>query len=110
MSADQVEMVVQSDGTVTYYYRIGADLAVLAEANVLHLKGLGNGTIGLSRLGYMRATVDEVANGQTAANRLFANGGKPTGVLMVDQVLNKDQRDRIKANFEELARLDCWKI
>lgn len=103
MSADQVEMVVQSDGTVTYYYRIGSDLAVLAEANVLHLKGLGNGTIGLSRLDYMRATVDEVANGQTAANRLFANGGKPTGVLMVDQVLNKDQRDRIKANFEELA-------
>jgi len=103
MSADQVEMVVQSDGTVTYYYRIGSDLAVLAEANVLHFKGLGNGTIGLSRLDYMRATVDEVANGQTAANRLFANGGKPTGVLMVDQVLNKDQRDRIKANFEELA-------
>lgn len=103
MSADQVEMVVNADGTVLYYYRIGADLAVLAEQNVLHLKGLGNGTIGLSRLDYMRATVDEAANSQTAANRLFASGGKPTGVLMVDQVLNKEQRDRIKANFEELA-------
>lgn len=103
MSADQVEMQVQSDGRVLYFYRIGNDLAVLAEDSVLHIKGMGNGTIGLSRLDYMRASVDEAANAQTAANRLFANGGKPTGILMVDTVLDKDQRDRLKKNFEELA-------
>jgi len=103
MSADQVELAVLADGTSVYQYRIGSDIAILAAENVLHLKGLGNGTIGLSRLDYMRATVDEAANGQTAANRLFANGGKPTGVLMIDQVLNADQRARLRANFEELA-------
>lgn len=103
MSADQVETRILDDGTLVYLYRLDNDLAVLAEESVLHLKGLGNGTVGLSRLDYMRATVDEAANGQTAANRLFANGGKPTGVLMIDQVLNTQQRDRVRANFEEMA-------
>lgn len=103
MSADQVEIRILDDGAVVYLYRLDSDLAVLAAENVLHLKGLGNGTVGLSRLDYMRATVDEAANAQTAANRLFANGGKPTGVLMIDQVFNKAERDRVKANFEEMA-------
>ena len=103
MSSDQVEMRILEDGTVVYLYSIGSDVAVLAESSVVHFKGMGNGTIGLSRLDYMRATTDEAANAQTTANQLFANGGKPTGVLMVDQVLNKEQRDRIRQNFEELA-------
>jgi len=96
-------MRILADGTVVYLYSIGSDVAVLAESSVVHFKGMGNGTIGLSRLDYMRATTDEAANAQTTANRLFANGGKPTGVLMIDQVLNKEQRDRVKQNFEELA-------
>lgn len=103
MSADQVEQRVLEDGSVVYLYRIDNDIAVLAADNVLHLKGMGNGTIGLSRLDYMRASVDEAANAQTAANRVFANGGKPTGVLMLDQVLTPEQRTRLKQNFEELA-------
>lgn len=103
MSADQVEMRILADGSVVYLYSIGSDVAVLSESSVVHFKGMGNGTIGLSRLDYMRATTDEAANAQTTANRLFANGGKPTGVLMIDQVLNKEQRDRVKQNFEELA-------
>lgn len=103
MSADQVEQQVLADGSVIYLYRIGNDVAVLASDNVLHLKGMGNGTIGLSRLDYMRASVDEAANAQTAANRVFANGGKPTGVLMIDQVLTPEQRAHVKANFEEIA-------
>lgn len=103
MSADQVEQRVLPDGSVVYLYRIDNDVAVLSADNVLHLKGMGNGTIGLSRLDYMRASVDEAANAQTAANRVFANGGKPTGVLMIDQVLTPEQRTRVKANFEEMA-------
>lgn len=103
MSADQVEHTILDDGTQVYAYTIGSDVAILAAENVLHLKGMGNGTVGLSRLDYMRATADEVANAQTAANRLFANGGKPTGVLMIDQVLKQDQRDALRKNFNDIA-------
>ncbi|KQT37688.1 phage portal protein [Methylophilus sp. Leaf414] len=103
MPADQVELRILDDGSEVYFYRIGTDVAALASENVLHIKGMGNGTIGLSRLDYMRATIGEVKNSQNAANKLFANGGKPTGVLMVDRVLDKTQRAALKVNFSEMA-------
>lgn len=103
MPADQVEMVVQPDGAAVYYYRINNDLAIIAEENVLHLKEMGNGITGLGRLEYMRGTMTESKNSQTAASKLFTNGGKPTGVLMIDKVLQKEQRDALKKRFAEMA-------
>jgi len=103
MPSDQVEMDVLDDGSVLYYYRIGNDVAVLAEENVFHIKEMGNGTTGLSRLDYMRATTTEISNSQSAATKLFTNGGKPTGVLMVDEVLTDKQRKQVRANFAEMA-------
>lgn len=102
MPADQVESFVLPDGSMAYAYRYGSDVAVLAEDSVLHLKDIGNGTEGLSKLELMRATTAEVASAQSAANRLFTNGGKPTGVLMVDQVLRPEQRDAVRARFAEM--------
>lgn len=103
MSADQVEMRVLDDGSAVYLYRVGDDLAVLAEDSVLHIKEMGNGTIGLARLDYMRSTTTEATNAQTVASKLFSSGGKPTGVLMVDNVLNPTQRAKIQSNFAEMA-------
>lgn len=103
MPADQVEHSILEDGTGVYIYRIGNDIAVLAEQNVLHLKNLGNGTTGLSKLDFMRSTLGEAGNGQRAANKVFANGGKPTGVLMADTVLTDAQRERLKQNFKEMT-------
>lgn len=103
MPADQVQPHVLEDGTMVYLYRIDDDVAVLAEENVLHLKGLGNGTVGLAKLDFMRATTDEVAKAATTASKIFGNSGKPTGVLMVDNVLKPEQRARIQSNFAEMA-------
>ncbi|GAB3763504.1 phage portal protein [Ramlibacter monticola] len=103
MPADQVTQHVLEDGSCVYVYRISNDVAVLSAENVLHLKGLGNGTTGLSKLEFMRPTTDEAAKAQTTASRLFGAHGKPTGVLMVDSVLNKTQRDAIRQNFGEMA-------
>lgn len=103
MPADQVEPKVLSDGSMVYLYSFANDIAVLAESNVLHLKNLGNGTVGLAKLEFMRSTTDEAAKAQGAASRLFGNGGKPTGVLMLDRVLNEPQRAAVKRNFEEMS-------
>lgn len=103
MAADQVECKVLDDGSMVYEYQIDSDVAVLSAQNVLHLKNLGNGTIGLAKLEFMRATVDEAAKAQTAATKVFGSGGKPTGILMVDNVLSKEQREKIKASFAEMA-------
>lgn len=99
MSADQVELQILPDGTSVYLYKLENDVAVLSADNVLHIKEMGNGTIGLARMDYMRATTTESTNAQTQASRLFSNAGKPTGVLMVDSVLTAAQRTAIQANF-----------
>lgn len=101
MAADQVEVQI-INGAAIYVYRVDSDVIVLAADNVLHIKGMGNGTLGLNRLDYMRATTAEAANGAAAANKLFSNNGKPTGILMIDNVLNTEQREAIRKNFAEM--------
>lgn len=103
MPADQVQPQVLADGSMVYLYRVGNDVAALAESNVLHLKDMGNGTVGLPRLEYMRATTTEAQSSQWQANRVFGSSGKPTGVLMVDQVLKKEQREALRERFAEMA-------
>jgi HK97 family phage portal protein len=103
MPADQVEVQVLDDGAMVYLYQLGSDIAVLASDNVLHLKNLGNGTVGLSKLEFMRATTDEAAKAQETASKVFGTGGKPTGVLMLDKVLTTEQRTRLQATFAGMA-------
>jgi HK97 family phage portal protein len=103
MPADQVSSSVLPDGTMVYEYRFGNDVAILSAENVLHIKNLGNGTTGLAKLDFMRATTTEATRAQTAASKLFGSGGKPTGVLMIDSILNPEQRDKVKKQFSELA-------
>lgn len=103
MPSDQVELRIMPDGTEVYLYRVDNDVAVLSAENVLHIKEMGNGVIGWSRLDYMRVTLGEARSAQSAASKLFATGGKPTGILMVDNVLNPDQRKVVKEGFAEMA-------
>lgn len=103
MPAHQVEPQVSDDGSMVYVYRIGANVAVLAADNVLHLKNLGNGTTGLDKLEFMRATLDEQAKAQLDASKIFGAGGKPAGLLMIDKVLNEKQRENAKRTFADMT-------
>ena len=103
MPADQVSTFVLDDGSMVYEYRLDANVAILDASNVLHLKNLGNGTTGLAKLEFMRSTTDEAAKAQGSASKVFGNGGKPTGVLMVDSVLKPEQRTQLQARFAEMA-------
>jgi HK97 family phage portal protein len=103
MPSEQVTMEVQQDGSALYFYRVGNDLAVLAEDSVLHIRGVGNGLMGLGVLDFMRATVAEAAAAQSSMLRLFANANKPSGVLMVDRILSPEHRKQIRQNFAEMA-------
>lgn len=103
MPADQVEVRVLDDGSMVYQYTLGNDVAIYDETSVLHLKNLGNGTVGLSKLEFMRATTDEVAKAQAAASKVFGNGGKPTGVLMLDKTLKPEQRAALMKSFAGMA-------
>jgi len=99
MPSDQVQQRVLDDGAVVYEYRLGYNVAILAAENVLHIKNLGNGTIGLSKLEFMRASLDEAAKAQHDASKVFGSGGKTGGLLMVDKILNETQRKAVTENF-----------
>lgn len=103
MPADQVRPVVLDDGKLVYEYMVGGVVAILAAENVLHIKNLGNGTVGLSKLEYMAATTDELAKAQESAAKIFGNSGKPTAVLMIDAALSPAQREGLRANYGELT-------
>lgn len=99
----QVEVELQGDGSVRYRYTDGAGVRVLTDDQVWHIKGPGNGVIGMSPLSYARNTI---AVGLAANNRMgkiFGNGGKPAGVLTTDHVLKDDQRAKVKQNFREMT-------
>lgn len=104
MPSDQVEPEVLPGGRMVYLYSLGDQVVVLDAENVLHLKGLGNGTIGLAKLEFMRASTDEAGKAQASASKIFGNGGKPTGVLMIDKVLSKEQRATLLERFGEMAQ------
>ena len=103
MPADQVEVRVLADASMVYLYSFGSDIAVLAAENVLHLKNLGNGTTGLAKLEFMRSATDEGAKAQAAASKIFGNGGKPTGLLMLDKILTPEQRKSMLERFAGMS-------
>jgi len=103
MSADQVEPEVLADGAMVYAYRLGNDVMVLDESNVVHLRGLGNGTTGLDKLSFMRAGVTEAAAQVRSASTIWGSNGKPTGVLMLDSVLKPEQRKALLERFAGMA-------
>ena len=103
LSADQME-VERADGRIVYIYREGQNVSVLAPENVIHWKGIGNGYIGMSKLDYMRATVNEAKNAQQNANSLYGAGSKPSGILSVDAALDDKQIADIQRRFAGMAR------
>lgn len=103
LDPDQVEVHVLPDDSIVYLRRIDNDVLALAESSILPLKGLGNGTTGLDKLHYMRPTTGEAVAAQGNAVRMFSNSGKPTGVLMVDAAMNKEQRARLAESFADMA-------
>lgn len=103
MPADQVKEIVTPDGAMFYTYSLYNEIFVFAEEDVLHLKNLGNGTSGLSKLEFMQASIAESLGQQSAAIKTFSNGGKPTAVLMTDKVLKSEQRAALQARFAEMA-------
>lgn len=101
--SSQVVPTLLADGSMVYEYHRDDGVAVYAEETVWHLKLFGNGAVGLSPLGYARNSLGIAQASEDRVSATFRNGAKPSGILMVDSALNKDQRELIRANFRSLA-------
>lgn len=101
--ADQVMPYLIETGELVYVYQVDGRQILLLEDQVLHIKDPGNGIVGISRIDFMGAGITEAVRAQAQATRTFKNGDKPAGLLYVDKVLNKEQRDALRRNFAEIA-------
>lgn len=102
MSADQVEVEVLKDGSITYKYQYEGKVLILSEQSVLHWRDKGNGIVGMSRLDYMASSVGVAIEAQNTTERNYRKSGKRPGVFMIDKLLTDAQRDEIRKRFSGL--------
>lgn len=100
--SSQVEVEIMTDGSVVYTYNDGVNIRAYGEDNIWHLKLFGNGVQGLSPLQYAANAIGISISGEEWASNIVGSGGKPTGVLMFDKILTKDQREQLAAKFKGL--------
>ena len=103
LMTEQMEVNLDESGLLTYRYTDGVNVRVFSEDSIWHNKIFGNGVIGLSPLSYARNSLGIAQAAENSVTKIYKNGGKPSGVLMIDKILTDDQRAAIKQNFAELA-------
>lgn len=99
MSAQQMKVVIGSAGETVYLYETDKGEYPFESRDIFHVKLFGNGNIGLSPLEYARSSLGLTAAADEYSNKFYTNGGKPGGVLKIDQVLSKDNREKLRENF-----------
>ena len=115
LSPDQTEVFVDKNGQVAYKYQKDGQTYILGLDDVFHIKDIGNGLIGLSKLSFMSSSVKEATDTQKFATANAENYGKPSGILTVDHILKKDkngvnERDRIRQSLYDFRTGGSSKI
>jgi HK97 family phage portal protein len=103
LSSDQVQVTVLEDGTLTYEFYINGVVVIYSQDKILHFRDKGNGVIGMSRLDYMRSSINIAINAQNTTSNTYANNNKRPGVFMIDKALTEPQRKQIRENFKGLT-------
>lgn len=93
--------------SVAYKYRPTGDAKTVVpfkRDDLMHVKGFGtDGVVGLAPLGMAREALGLSVSAEDYAGSFYANGGKPSGVLMLDRILTPDQRSKINKEFGGIA-------
>jgi HK97 family phage portal protein len=103
LMSSQMTTELMDDGSIVHTYYSGTSTRVYSSESMWHIKLFGNGVIGLSPLTHARQSLGITIAAENRLGSVYRNGGKPTGILMVDKLLTKDQRTQIRANMAELA-------
>ncbi|REF69948.1 phage portal protein [Paracoccus versutus] len=93
------------DGRLVYRVTDRGKTEDLPRDKVLHLKGFGQSIsdrdIGLSPIAVGANTMGAAMAAQEASSSVFANGMMPSGFILFDQQLTKDQRAQARKNLIE---------
>lgn len=103
----QVRVENTADGVRYIYLSETGEQITYTPADIMHWKGIGNNTVGMSMIHFAGTSLTEAASAQNASIDLFRNKGKMNGILSSESpILNKTQmRDFISA-FQEMKNAD----
>lgn len=95
---------ITEKGELTYHYATEDGIRVYAKRSILHLKGFGtDGVVGAERNNFARETYGLSVSADTYAAKQFANGGRPGGVLTIDQFLKPEQREEMRKLYSGMS-------
>lgn len=103
----QVRVENTAEGVRYIYLSETGEQITYTPADIMHWKGIGNNTVGMSMIHFAGTSLTEAASAQNASIDLFRNKGKMNGILSSESpILNKTQmRDFITA-FQEMKNAD----
>lgn len=103
----QVRVENTAEGVRYIYLSETGEQITYTPADIMHWKGIGNNTVGMSMIHFAGTSLTEAASAQNASIDLFRNKGKMNGILSSESpILNKTQmRDFISA-FQEMKNAD----
>lgn len=102
LNPDQMNVGVVNGKVIYEYLTQDSKKVTYPTADIMHWKCIGNGVIGLSKLEYMRASVDEAIAAQSNAVEMFANKGKINGILTSETLINPKQKQEIAGQFKAM--------
>ena len=103
LMASQIETKLLADGSVVHLYHADGNIDVLSAESVWHVKLYGNGIVGKSPLAFGRNMFGIAQAAEQSVGKIYANGGKPSGVLSFDRLLTPAQRASVRENFATLT-------
>lgn len=103
LMASQIETKLLADGSVVHLYHADGNVDVLSAESVWHVKLYGNGIVGKSPLAFGRNMFGIAQAAEQSVGKIYANGGKPSGVLSFDRLLTPAQRASVRENFATLT-------
>lgn len=103
LMASQIETKLLPDGSVVHLYHADGNVDVLSSETVWHVKLYGNGIVGKSPLAFGRNMFGIAQAAEQSVSKIYANGGKPSGVLSFDRLLTPAQRASVRENFATLT-------
>lgn len=103
LMASQIETKLLTDGSVVHLYHADGNVDVLSAESVWHVKLYGNGIVGKSPLAFGRNMFGIAQAAEQSVSKIYANGGKPSGVLSFDRLLTPAQRASVRENFATLT-------
>lgn len=110
LMAEQMQVSLKENGARVYKYTENGKTVEYSEEKIWHTKLFGNGIIGLSPLEYARNSIGVGVAAEKSVGKIYKNGGKPSGVLTYDKVLNEQQRKSVRENLSDLSASDSERL